>query len=246
MEAAASSLNKPGGVYRPPEEGHVEDVAQLTSQLAELRYALDTFYFLVMGALVMWMAAGFTMLESGLVRAKNTAEILTKNVGLYSIACIMYMLCGYSIMYPGDFTGGVFQSLLTLGSGLQGGAAPERTLRVRNIGTADLTTANLTIPVPFQIGEGLASLLTPGSSDTLTLVLPTATLGMFAGPAQFDNNDADENPFNFTLAGEVVAPPTPSPTPIPTLGEWGLIAMTLLLLMSGAVIITRKIRLAPL
>ncbi|MDH4013415.1 MAG: ammonium transporter, partial [Chromatiales bacterium] len=51
------------------------------------------------GALVMWMAAGFTMLEAGLVRAKNTAEILTKNVGLYSIACIMYMVCGYGIMY---------------------------------------------------------------------------------------------------------------------------------------------------
>ena len=73
-------------------------------QVLELSYALDTFYFLVCGALVMWMAAGFTMLESGLVRAKNTAEILTKNVGLYSIACIMYMLCGYGIMY-GDGNG---------------------------------------------------------------------------------------------------------------------------------------------
>ncbi|KPK60854.1 MAG: ammonium transporter [Gammaproteobacteria bacterium SG8_31] len=68
-------------------------------QIAELSYALDTFYFLVCGALVMWMAAGFTMLEAGLVRAKNTAEILTKNVGLYAIACIMYMVCGYGIMY---------------------------------------------------------------------------------------------------------------------------------------------------
>nr|WP_252731935.1 ammonium transporter [Paraglaciecola arctica] len=68
-------------------------------------YALDTFYFLICGALVMWMAAGFTMLEAGLVRAKNTTEILTKNVALYSIACIMYMVCGYSIMYGGgDFT----------------------------------------------------------------------------------------------------------------------------------------------
>ena len=65
---------------------------QIAAQVTELAYALDTFYFLVMGALVMWMAAGFTMLEAGLVRAKNTAEILTKNVGLYSIACIMYML----------------------------------------------------------------------------------------------------------------------------------------------------------
>ena len=95
----------------------MDDVTQISGQVTELAYALDTFYFLVMGALVMWMAAGFTMLEAGLVRAKNTAEILTKNVGLYSIACIMYMLCGYSIMYPGDdFVGGIFQ----LGSGLLG------------------------------------------------------------------------------------------------------------------------------
>jgi Amt family ammonium transporter len=71
-------------------------------QVIELSYALDTFYFLVCGALVMWMAAGFTMLEAGLVRAKNTAEILTKNIGLYAIASIMYMLVGYNLMYPGE------------------------------------------------------------------------------------------------------------------------------------------------
>ena len=82
--------------------------------IGELSYALDTLYFLVMGALVMWMAAGFTMLEAGLVRAKNTAEILTKNVGLYSIACIMYMLCGYGIMY-GDGNG-VIPGLSMLGA----------------------------------------------------------------------------------------------------------------------------------
>ncbi|MFK8015284.1 MAG: ammonium transporter [Gammaproteobacteria bacterium] len=75
-----------------------------------------------MGALVMWMAAGFTMLEAGLVRAKNTAEILTKNVGLYSIACIMFMLMGYTIMYPLDFEGGIFQSLGTIGTGMLGTA----------------------------------------------------------------------------------------------------------------------------
>ncbi len=98
----------------------MEEVTQLAGQVTELSYALDTFYFLVMGALVMWMAAGFTMLEAGLVRAKNTAEILTKNVGLYSIACVMYMLTGYSIMYPGAFEGGYFHSLGTLGSGLLG------------------------------------------------------------------------------------------------------------------------------
>ena len=96
----------------------METTTQIAAQVTELSYALDTFYFLVMGALVMWMAAGFTMLEAGLVRAKNTAEILTKNVGLYSVACIMYMLCGYAIMYPGDYSGGLFQSILTIGSGL--------------------------------------------------------------------------------------------------------------------------------
>ena len=94
----------------------MEDTAALAGQVTELAYALDTFYFLVMGALVMWMAAGFTMLESGLVRAKNTAEILTKNVGLYSIACIMYMLMGYTIMYPGEVSNAFFQ----LGNGLLG------------------------------------------------------------------------------------------------------------------------------
>ncbi|HSM27340.1 MAG TPA: ammonium transporter, partial [Thioalkalivibrio sp.] len=71
----------------------------MEQQVAELAYALDTFYFLISGALVMWMAAGFTMLEAGLVRSKSTAEILTKNVALYSIASVMYMVVGYNIMY---------------------------------------------------------------------------------------------------------------------------------------------------
>ena len=70
-------------------------------QILELQYAIDTFYFLVMGALVMWMAAGFSMLEAGLVRSKNTAEILTKNIGLFAIACTMYMVYGYDLMYGG-------------------------------------------------------------------------------------------------------------------------------------------------
>lgn len=68
----------------------------------ELAYALDTFYFLISGVLVMWMAAGFSMLEAGMVRSKNTAEILTKNISLFAIACIMYMFMGYNVMYPGD------------------------------------------------------------------------------------------------------------------------------------------------
>ena len=70
----------------------------------QLGYALDTFYLLVSGALVMWMAAGFAMLEAGLVRAKSTAEILTKNIVLYSIACVMFMVMGYGIMYPAGAT----------------------------------------------------------------------------------------------------------------------------------------------
>lgn len=70
-------------------------------QAFHLQYAIDTFYFLVCGALVMWMAAGFAMLEAGLVRAKNTTEILTKNVALFAISCTMYMVCGYMIMYGG-------------------------------------------------------------------------------------------------------------------------------------------------
>ena len=73
----------------------------MENNIFELQYAMDTFYFLVCGALVMWMAAGFTMLEAGLVRSKNTTEILTKNVALFSTASTMYMLCGYDFMYGG-------------------------------------------------------------------------------------------------------------------------------------------------
>ncbi|MFN3713681.1 MAG: ammonium transporter [Alcanivoracaceae bacterium] len=73
----------------------------MENNIYELQFAIDTFYFLVCGALVMWMAAGFAMLEAGLVRAKNTTEILTKNVSLFATACIMYMICGYAIMYDG-------------------------------------------------------------------------------------------------------------------------------------------------
>jgi len=70
--------------------------------LASISYALDTFYFLIAGAFVMLMAAGFAMLEAGLVRSKNTAEILTKNIALFSVACVMFMIVGYNLMYPGS------------------------------------------------------------------------------------------------------------------------------------------------
>lgn len=86
-------------------------------QSLELQYALDTFYFLVCGALVMWMAAGFAMLEAGLVRSKNTAEILAKNMALFAISCIMYLVCGYALMYGG--------SLFLTGIELDGAASAE-------------------------------------------------------------------------------------------------------------------------
>ena len=70
--------------------------------MEEINFALDTFYAVMAGALVMFMAAGFTMLEAGLVQKKDVSEIVTKNLGLYSIACIMYLVCGFMVMYPGD------------------------------------------------------------------------------------------------------------------------------------------------
>ena len=94
----------------------------MDTQVIEVAYALDTFYFLVSGALVMWMAAGFTMLEAGLVRTKSTVEILTKNIALYSIACIMYMLIGYNIMY-GDGISSFIPSFMPILSSVDNTAA---------------------------------------------------------------------------------------------------------------------------
>ncbi|MGL4939751.1 MAG: ammonium transporter, partial [Shewanella sp.] len=92
----------------------MEELTKLGVTVTELRFALDTFYFLISGALVMWMAAGFAMLEAGLVRSKNTTEILTKNVVLYAIACVMYLLVGYNIMYVDNTEGGWLPSFGTL------------------------------------------------------------------------------------------------------------------------------------
>ena len=90
------------------------------SNTLHLQYALDTFYYLMCGALVMWMAAGFSMLEAGLVRSKNTTEILTKNVALYAIACLMYSIIGYQIMYG---QGGWFLQEVTADLNVDGIAA---------------------------------------------------------------------------------------------------------------------------
>ena len=89
----------------------MNDLATVSGDLAQLAYALDTFYFLLMGAFVMWMAAGFAMLEAGMVRAKNTTTILTKNILLYSIASVMYLLIGYNLMYINDSWSGVIPDL---------------------------------------------------------------------------------------------------------------------------------------
>jgi Amt family ammonium transporter len=96
----------------------------MENQIFELQYALDTFYFLICGALVMWMAAGFAMLEAGLVRSKNTAEILTKNMALFAISCTMYLVCGYAIMYGG----GIFLSGIELDGAMTAEALTETVL----------------------------------------------------------------------------------------------------------------------
>jgi len=87
--------------------------------IPEIKYILNTFWFVLAGALVMWMAAGFTMLEAGLVRTKNATEILTKNVALYAISCIMFLLVGYNLMY------GAGNSFIGGGALLHGIAGPD-------------------------------------------------------------------------------------------------------------------------
>lgn len=88
----------------------------------ELRYVLDTFYLLLSGVLVMWMAAGFSMLQAGLVRAKNTAQILTKNIVLYAVTCIMYLLIGYNMMYAGEIAANSYWSQFEVVAEIAGGA----------------------------------------------------------------------------------------------------------------------------
>ncbi|MEX5730082.1 Amt family ammonium transporter [Rhodovulum iodosum] len=84
-----------------PALGFAQEV-DTTPPNEDIGYIFTTFMFLVTGFLVMWMAAGFTMLEAGLVRQKNTTMQLMKNISLFSIAAVMYYLIGYNLMYPGD------------------------------------------------------------------------------------------------------------------------------------------------
>ena len=80
----------------------------------EAQFILNTLAFLVWGALIMWMAAGFTMLEAGSVRTKNASMICLKNIGLYSIAGLMFYFIGYNLMYVGVGEGGLIGSLKPL------------------------------------------------------------------------------------------------------------------------------------
>ena len=77
---------------------------------AEIQFILNSFLFLVCGALVMFMAAGFAMLEAGMVRSRSVASIILKNISLYAVACLMYYLVGYNLMYDG-VDGGFLGSL---------------------------------------------------------------------------------------------------------------------------------------
>ncbi len=84
----------------------VEEATEVAPSFDEIGpYLMTTLLFLVGGFLVFWMAAGFAMLEAGLVRSKNVTTQLTKNIALFSIAGIMYWLVGFNLMYPGDFNG---------------------------------------------------------------------------------------------------------------------------------------------
>jgi len=88
---------------------------EAAAPVSEMSYILNTFSFLVMGILVMWMAAGFGMLESGLVRQKNVATICLKNIALFGVAGILFYLVGYNLMYAG-VDGGYIGSFGTWGA----------------------------------------------------------------------------------------------------------------------------------
>ncbi|SIO15800.1 ammonium transporter [Vannielia litorea] len=124
-----------------------EAEADMTPPTGEIGYIFTTFMFLVTGFLVMWMAAGFSMLEAGLVRQKNVTMQLTKNVALFSIAGIMYYLIGYNLMYPGDgWTSegylGAFGPAVLEAVGLMDGETPVET---------DLTYASVGSDFFFQL-----------------------------------------------------------------------------------------------
>ena len=102
---------RPAGVLLPAVFGAFWPLPAVAAVGAEMQFVLSTFSFLFWGALVMWMCSGFTMLEAGSVRTRNASVICMKNVGLYSIAAVVFYLVGYNIMYTGVEPGGWFGSL---------------------------------------------------------------------------------------------------------------------------------------
>jgi hypothetical protein len=97
---------------------------------------------------------------------------------------------------------------IDFGTATQGQSGATRTFTVRNDGTANLTLGVPTLPAGFTLVEGLASSLAPGQADTFTVRLDTGTIGRKSGQLSFATNDADESPFNFPIAGEVVTVPS--------------------------------------
>ena len=86
-----------------PTMGFAQDAAPSFDEIGP--YIMTTLLFCMAGFLVFFMAAGFAMLEGGLVRSKNVTMQMTKNIALFSIAAIMYWMVGFNTMYPGDFNG---------------------------------------------------------------------------------------------------------------------------------------------
>ena len=103
MQRTLKTLALPAALMAAPPLGvQAQDAAAAARHHA---YIFNTLLFLIGGFLVFWMAAGFAMLEAGLVRSKNVTTQLTKNIALFSIAAIMYWLVGYNLMYPTAMAG---------------------------------------------------------------------------------------------------------------------------------------------
>ncbi|WP_170365653.1 ammonium transporter [Ruegeria arenilitoris] len=96
------SLIPAAAIVALPQMGLAQEAAATGETAQHTQYILTSLLFLMGGFLVFWMAAGFAMLEAGLVRSKNVAMQLVKNIGLFSFAAIMYWLVGFNLMYPGD------------------------------------------------------------------------------------------------------------------------------------------------
>ncbi len=99
------SLIPAAAIVALPQMGLAQEAAAEGEAALHTQYIFTTLLFLMAGFLVFFMAAGFAMLEGGLVRSKNVAMQMIKNVALFSIAAIMYWLVGFNTMYPGDFNG---------------------------------------------------------------------------------------------------------------------------------------------